>query len=405
MTLPSRRGPKTVLFINLYTEMGGGEYSIYYLVRELRKSEYRPLMLFNRRGPFVEKIEKLGISTAFLPYESVMLKRLIRPRNFRNALKVSRDLDRLLGESGVELIQCSDVLALMLVGLPALRRRIPVIYSFIFFYELPRIIIFNILALLFVKKIIANSERVRNDVVRRTFFLSAKVQTLYQGVDTDLFRPRSDESSGRLREELRVDPAISLVGMAGRFDPSKGQTVFLQAAAILLRKRSDLKFVLVGGLLNDDVIPSLSKYRKDVLRLAHELKIKEHLVFIPHRDDMPEVLRSLDVLVCPSVSEGFGLTVLEGLASGLPVVVSRCAGALEVAAGMEGVFVAEAGDAESFADRIDAALEQFSVRSHGPAARSDLLKHSWGEYSRQVERVYASVSNGGPQLRNEKIDG
>ena len=382
--------------MNLYTEMGGGEYAIYYLVKELDKSRYHPIMLFNKRGAFVEKIESLGIETSIVPFPAVMLKKLIAPNVIWKTMKASRELRRVLKDNAVDLIHCSDVLTLLLIAVPAARCRIPVVYSVIFFYEPARIFLLNVLALLAVKRIIANSGAVKEDLLRRTLFLSPKVETLYQGVDTDQFRPSRNGEARKLRDELHAEPGTKLVAMVGRFDPSKGHKIFLLAAASVLQKRKDARFVIVGGLLNEDVIPSLRNYMESVIRCAEELELGNHLVFLSHRDDIPDVIRSLDALVCPSVSEGFGLTVLEGLASGVPVVVSRSTGALEVVAGMDGVFVAETGDPLSFAARIHEALEQRknpAVVLQVPGRPGKLKDLSWRGYAKRVEKVYGDVGS------------
>jgi len=395
MIKPSQSGSKKkVLFMNLYTEMGGGEYAVYYLVKELDKSRFHPIMLFNKRGAFVEKVESLGVETSIVPFPAVMLKKLIAPNVLWKTMKASRELRRFLQENEVDLIHCSDVLTLLLIALPAARCRIPVVYSVIFFYEPARMILLNVLGLFAVKRIIANSTVVKEDLLRRTVLLSKKVETFYQGVDTDQFRPSRNGEAKKLRDELRVEPGTKLVGMVGRFDPSKGHKIFLRAAASVLQKRKDVKFVIVGGLLNEDVIPSLRKYLDSVIRCGEELDFGDHLVFLSHRDDAPEVLRSLDVLVCPSGSEGFGLTVLEGVASGVPVVVSRSTGALELVAGMDGVFVAETGEPLSFAARIHEGLERRnnpSFESQSPARPRQLKDFSWYEYAKRVEKLYDKV--------------
>src|SRR5437660_5079669 len=182
MTSSPSGGKKKILFMNLYTEMGGGEYAIYYLVKELDKSRYHPIMLFNKRGAFVEKIESLGIETSIVPFPAVMLKKLIAPNVIWKTMKASRELRRVLKDNAVDLIHCSDVLTLLLIAVPAARCRIPVVYSVIFFYEPARIFLLNVLALLAVKRIIANSGAVKEDLLRRTLFLSQKVETLYHGV-------------------------------------------------------------------------------------------------------------------------------------------------------------------------------------------------------------------------------
>src|SRR5258706_7152374 len=301
-----------VAFINLYTEMGGGEYAVYNLLKELDTSRFRPIMLFSRRGTLVDKVETLGVETAILPYQTVMLKRLANPVVFWNIMKASRKVYRFLQEERVAIVHCTDVLALVLIAWPVLRLRLSVVYSVIFFYEWTRLLLFNLLALMIVDRIVANSNLVKRDVQRRTLFLSDKIETVYNGVDVSSFTPQQKGERNIVREELKLDPRCRLVGMVGRFDPAKGHMVFVRAAARVLEQRDDVRFVIVGGLLNADAIPSLRQYYENVLREHQQLGLGDRLQFLGHRNEMPEIMRSLDLLVCPSLSEGFGLAVLEG---------------------------------------------------------------------------------------------
>ncbi len=393
MSDANRPRPAKILIINLYTEMGGNEYSMLNLVKALDRARFTPVMLFNAHGPFVEKVEQLGVETAFIPYRSVMLQKLVVPAVCRANAAASRELYRFLRQAEIDIIHCSDVLALMLVFFPVLRLRIPVVYHVVFFYEWMRIVLFNIIALFVVKKIIANSFAVEHDIKKKTLFLRKKTETIHNGVDASLFHPGKAGDGETLRSELGVQADVPLAGMVGRFDPVKGHKTFLEAASMILRRRDDVRFVVVGGLLMAETIPSWKRYRDRVLRMHHELGLEGKVFFVPHRDDMPAVMRSLDLFVCPSLSEAFGLVILEAVASGVPLVASRTVGALEAVEHEEGVYVAEAGNAGSFANAIMNALQRhpFRERPRLQASPAFLDRCSWGNYARKVERVYASI--------------
>ena len=276
-------------------------------------------------------------------------------------MKASGRINEFLKQHPVDLIHCSDVLALLLIAFPAMRARIPVLYNVIFYYEWPRRIVFNILALFLVKKIATNSRAVSEDVKRKTFFLSHKIGTIYMGVDAELFRPMRNGEVNLLRHELGLDPEMKLVGMVGRYDPSKGHKIFLQAASIISRSRRDVKFIVIGGLLFADVFPLFESYRQEVMEFCHRAGLGGDVVFLPHREDMPEVIRSLDVFVLPSINEGFGLVVLEAIASGVPVVASRGVGALEPVGDLESVFPAETETQNRLPARSGTPLNLFGI--------------------------------------------
>src|SRR6516162_1249963 len=134
----------TVLFINLYAEMGGGEVAVYELLKGLDRSRFHPIMMFNRRGPFVDKVESIGVDTVLIPFRTVMLKSLVSPKILLETVRASRSISRYLKGQAVHVIHCSDVLALILIAAPVVRLRIPVVYNMIFFYEWMRMVAFNI---------------------------------------------------------------------------------------------------------------------------------------------------------------------------------------------------------------------------------------------------------------------
>jgi glycosyltransferase involved in cell wall biosynthesis len=389
---------KTILFINLYSAMGGGEYALYNLLKHLDRTRFRAIMMFNERGEFARKVESLGIETVVLPYQVVMLRQLIYPGTLIQMLKSCRQITNYLKRGRVEVIHCSDVLSLMLIAIPVMRFRIPVIYSVIFFYEWMRILLFNFLALLLVDKIITNSLAIRKHLQARTLFLSGKLEVVYQGVDTSLFHPSRTGDENILRAELGLDRDTPLVGMVGRYDPQKGHKVFLEAAARVVQQRPEVRFVVVGGVLFSDVFPFYKEYHDDVMQCHRRLDLGESVRFLSHRDDIPEVMRSLDLFVLPSIQEGFGLVVLEALASGLPVVVSEAAGAVEVIGDLPSVYVAETGNPESFAKKIlqglgkaDGQPDARARQLDSGAVHSDLTRFDWAEYSNKIEMIYATV--------------
>lgn len=388
----------TVLFISLYTEMGGGEYAVYNLLKEIDRTKFRPIVMFNGCGEFVDKVESSGVETVFSPFPTVMLNKLIKPKILLSVIKSSIRISRFVKQNHIKIIQCSDVLSLFLIMIAFLSSRVRVIYNVIFYYEWMRMILFNIFSIFFVKKIIVNSSAIKDDIIRKTLLLSKKIEVIYPGISLDIFRSRKENEENILRKELGIDHSVKLIGMVGRFEPSKGHKFFLRAIAHVRQKCSDVKSVIIGEALFQEIFPFFKKYHEEVLEDYKCLNLGESVIFLPHRNDIPEVMRCLDVLVCPSLYEGYGLVILEALASGIPIVASRTVGALEVVHDLPGVFISEAGDEISIAKQILNAIEY--VGGESPKSNADLnfkkiqarlQKHTWSEYAFQMEQIYSSV--------------
>jgi len=126
------------------------------------------------------------------------------------------------------------------------------------------------------------------------------------------------------------------VGFVGRLERIKGVEYFLLAAAILAADHPDVRFVVAG-----------KGSREGELRaLAADLGIAGRIEFLGHVDSVQSLLAVLDVVVVPSLSEALGLTAIEALALGVPVVASRVGGLPEVVVdGVTGLLVDPADEA------------------------------------------------------------
>jgi glycosyltransferase involved in cell wall biosynthesis len=166
--------------------------------------------------------------------------------------------------------------------------------------------------------------------------------------------------------EAGADSPTLTFGVIGRLAPQKGQREFLEAFAAAFRGAPSTRARVVGGALfgEDD-------YAASLLVLAAELGIADQVDFVGFVPDVAAEFARLDVLVAPSlVPEGFGLTVVEGMAAGLPVVASAAGGPVEILTdGVDGVLVPPA-DVAALAHALRRLAEDAPARGRlGAAAR------------------------------------
>lgn len=192
-----------------------------------------------------------------------------------------------------------------------------------------------------------------------------KVTQIYNGVDTARFHPRQAERS------LAGGPAgfeggqVFVVGTVGRMHPIKNQTLLARAFLRLLEERPEergrLRLVMAGdGPLREEC------------RALLEAGGAAELAWLPGQvEEVPALLQGLDVFVLPSIAEGICNSVLEAMASGLPVVATRVGGNPElVEDGVTGMLV-PAGDERAMAAAIGRYLEDDELRrQHGQAGRA-----------------------------------
>lgn len=215
----------------------------------------------------------------------------------------------------------------------------------------------------FVSRYVTVSRDLERYLVQRVGIPASRVVHLCNGVDTDRFRPR------RFEDRLPVGCPFDrrrhwLVGTVGRLDPVKDQTNLARAFARLVHgtptARERMRLVLAGD----------GPLRPEVERIVDEAAIRPLVWFAGERSDVPEVLRHLDCFVLPSLGEGISNTILEAMASGVPVVATAVGGNGElVSDGYTGALV-PAADSDALAQRIlGYFLDPVLAHRHGAGGR------------------------------------
>jgi glycosyltransferase involved in cell wall biosynthesis len=107
---------------------------------------------------------------------------------------------------------------------------------------------------------------------------------------------------------------VTVVGIVARYSPLKGYETFLRMARELLAFGGDIRFVMVGtNIVRENI---------RLLEQIYELGLQDHCLLLGEQSEVEKIMNGLDVLVCPSVSESFGLVAVEALACRVPVVCS-----------------------------------------------------------------------------------
>ena len=161
-----------------------------------------------------------------------------------------------------------------------------------------------------------NSKAVGEDTIKRDRGNADKMRLIYNGVKLDEFASETFKRK-KIREGLHLGPEKKIIITVANLIPYKGHIDLLKAATWVTQKFSDSLFLLVG---EDRGI------RNNLVKLAQELKVVNHILFMDRRDDISDLMAASDISVLPSHEEGFSNVVLESMAAGLPVVATRVGG-------------------------------------------------------------------------------
>ncbi len=182
-----------------------------------------------------------------------------------------------------------------------------------------------------------------------------KVKQIYNGVDQEKFYPGSGSRSVLAPAEFPADDSLVL-GTVGRLAEVKHQCALVQAFELLCQRypqyHSRLRLVMVGDG------PMEAKIRDQVSVSG----LSSQVWMTGARDDIPELMRLMDIFVLPSLGEGISNTILEAMAVGLPVIATDVGGNPElIEDGVNGRLV-PVGDASALADAIFELLESPALR-------------------------------------------
>jgi sugar transferase (PEP-CTERM/EpsH1 system associated) len=189
------------------------------------------------------------------------------------------------------------------------------------------------------------------------------IHTIHNGIDTARFQIGEDRWGMRVR--LGFDRDQPLIGIVARLDPIKNHASLLRAMPRVTQAYPDANLLIIGD----------GPLRMDLERQAEEIGLGRTVRFLGTRDDVPELLAALDVMVLTSLSEGLSLTLLEQSAAGKPIVATAVGGNAEIIEdGKTGLLVAP-GDEEALASAITDLLAN-PERAHamGQAARLRFLQ-------------------------------
>ena len=206
-------------------------------------------------------------------------------------------------------------------------------------------------------------------------------------------------ASGLTREHIercsgpRRTNSVPHIGIIGRIAPWKGQDVFVQAAALLIRQGFSARFRIAGSAMFGEE----QEFERNLRELAASLGIEEHVEFLGF-SDVAAVLRSLDVLVHASrIPEPFGQVIIEGMAAGLPVIATNGGGAREIIEDGKTGLLVPMGDAPALAQAlVELLTRQEFARTLAVAGRQYVLEHFTVEQSaRRSEALYETLARPG----------
>jgi glycosyltransferase involved in cell wall biosynthesis len=235
---------------------------------------------------------------------------------------------------------------------------------------------------MFSNRIIYVSEGQRN-IINRGRNNRHKHVVIHNGVDEERF------SINKAREYVRTIYGFSdkdiVIGAVGRLVPHKGHSYIFNAVKEVKKKHKRVKILLVGQGPEEETLKELGRTLElDALFLSGE------------KNDIPELMKSMDIFVHPAFNESFGITIVEAMFSGLPVVATNFGGIPEIVTNGETGILVPRKDSGAIKNALLRLIENPELaKNMGEKGREVAAsKFSGQRYARDMEKLYTSLMEG-----------
>ena len=372
-----------ILYVIDNIEYGGGERGFAQIIYGLNRNRYKVYVACKPEGEFREKLAEIGIHLRAMnmgskvnPYAVLRLAKIIRKEGIhiihsqgaradffaKIAARMSKSKPRVVSTIQMP-VEGFDV--------SPLRKNV---YRF-----------FDRLTEYYVETFIVVSDFLKKTLIEGRGIPARRVVKIYNGIELGQYHP--DAERGKLRNEWGISQDIPFIGAIGRMVWQKGFKYMIQAIPDIVRDVPDAKFLLVGN----------GPLKKELDDLAKNLKIKERVIFTGFRSDIKEIMSAIDLLIIPSLLEGFPMVTLEAMAMAKPIIATNIDGITEqITDGVNGILVSPKDPSALSRAVIRALNDSEFARTMGLSARKKVEQEfSVEKMVAETEKVYLSLLKAG----------
>lgn len=350
---------------------GGGQISLLELLANIDMTKFLPFVIVNEEGKLKKEIKKLGVECTIIPMPSL---RWLNPFRFFAGFWL---IFNYAWRKKVNLIHSNTSRATLYAGPVAKIQGIPLVWH----VRIPHPDnLLDRLLVPFSSRIITVSRTVKK---RFKWFKKDKVEIIYNGVDTQKFSPGLAQDD--VRKKYHINSEDMVIGTVGRLSPEKGFEYLISAIRDVVNVYPQTKVLIVGN--GDD------RYRLSLQVKVNELELSSYIIFAGFYEDVPQILRCMDIFSLPSLSEGFNRGLLEAMACGLPVVTTAVGGNVEIVQdGVNGLLVPPHNPA-ALASAITKLLkDKEKARKMGLVGRRIVEENfSIEKNEKEIERLYLQI--------------
>ena len=230
------------------------------------------------------------------------------------------------------------------------------------------------------KKVIAISDVIKQELIYNYGLDANMIEVVYNGTNIDEFNPKNIQlyKDEIRKKHLIKENEIVLLFVAAEFK-RKGLKVILEA---MTKLDKNIKLLVVGGDKKEEFELIISKYN-----------LNNRIIFTGKTKDVYKYYAASDIFVFPTKYEAFGQVITEAMATGIPVITSKCAGAAELVEDKkEAILLKNPEDSLELAEKIEYLIKNEKIRNEiGINGRKKIEKYTWKETSEEMLSIYRKI--------------
>ena len=336
---------KNILFLEHLPYIGGGQRVLLDIVEGI-KNDYNIRVVLPAEGSLSSELKKIGVSYNIVPigtYNRIQKNITDVVKYVKQTLKFAGTVRQIIKKHEIDLVYANGALTFLGGTCACFFTQTPIIFHLhsVWSDRKSTALVKFLSKMKIVKRVISVSHIVKNQLEA-----SDKNVVIYNGVDIEKFKPSQNSD---IKAQLPIPPNHYIVGIISSLIPEKGHENFIKAAKIIVDQIQDLIFLVVGDIPDE----SEQIYKYHLRNIVSQLSLKDKIIFTGYRTDIPQIFSVLDVLVVAStIPEACPVVLIEASASGIPAVVSKLGGSIELVEDGVNGFLYDASKPKNLADKI-----------------------------------------------------
>lgn len=391
-----------ILYYEPSTGYGGSSKCLLGWMKHLDRNKFLPLVVTHFNGPTFIKLKSEGIKIVQIPYISIFKKLLLSFQQNKiicypvfsmetiiNIIPISLLLAILIKIKNIKLV---DINSSIVTGIPAIiASKLTNTPCICHIHDTRKLTRKEKFFAKWISKIIVLTQKAQS--LCNSELKNANIAVVYNGLNPTEWKITANLNE--IKEEFNFNETNSIIGMVGRITKGKGHDDFIEAAKIISKTNSNVKFLIVGDAILID-----EHWKQELKDRVAKSDLSASVVFVGWRNDVREIMSTFDILIFPTSSfpEGFGLSCIEAMALEKPVIATNIPGPSEIV--LDGVtgFLVPPAKPDILAEKIIFLINNPQIaKNFGYSGRQRVEKlFNIEKCTEEIENIYFEILNTSP---------